>query len=66
MRVLPGRFMVIEQAIGTPQGRNAGLSFLRSFVEQMKSSGFVTRALAATGQDSTAVAPPAPTDEAPK
>jgi len=58
-RVLPGRFMVIEQAMATPLGRNAGLSYLRDFVERMKASGFVAKALAATGQDSAAVAPAA-------
>ena len=56
-RLLPGRFMAIEQAVGTPQGRPAGLAFLRSFVEQMKSSGFVAQALTASGQDKAMVAP---------
>jgi polar amino acid transport system substrate-binding protein len=60
-RVLPGRFMAIEQAVGTPQGRTAGAAFLRTFVEEMKKSGFVARALAASGQDSSAVAPAAGT-----
>lgn len=59
-RLLPGRFMAIEQAMGTPQGRSAGAAFLRSFVEQMKASGFVARALDASGQDKSAVAPAAP------
>jgi polar amino acid transport system substrate-binding protein len=59
-RVVPGRFMVIEQAVGTPQGRGAGLAFLRGFVEQMKVSGFVAKALADSGQTGAAVAPPAP------
>jgi polar amino acid transport system substrate-binding protein len=57
-RLLPGRFMAIEQAVGTPQGRPAALAFLRAFVEQMKSSGFVAQALAASGQDRSTVAPP--------
>ena len=59
-RVLPGRFMAIEQAMGMPQGRPAGLVYLRGFVERMKASGFVAKALADTGQDSGAVAPAAP------
>jgi polar amino acid transport system substrate-binding protein len=59
-RVLPGRFMVIEQAVATPQGRTAGAAFLRSFVEQMKTSGFVAKALADSGQNGATVAPPAP------
>jgi hypothetical protein len=34
-----GRFMVIEQAMGTSKGRAAGLACLRGFVEEMKASG---------------------------
>jgi polar amino acid transport system substrate-binding protein len=50
LRVLPGRFMGIEQAIGTPRGRDAGLQYLRSFVEDAKRSGFVAGALQRSGQ----------------
>jgi polar amino acid transport system substrate-binding protein len=59
MRVIPGRFMVIEQAVGIPGGREAALPYLRAFVEEMKASGFVARALAASGQGEAEVAPPA-------
>ncbi|WP_458096072.1 ABC transporter substrate-binding protein [Roseomonas sp. WA12] len=59
MRVIPGRFMVIEQAVGIPQGREAALPWLRAFVEEMKASGFVARALSASGQGDAAVAPAA-------
>jgi polar amino acid transport system substrate-binding protein len=45
-RVIDGRFMAIEQAMGTPRGRDHGARYLRAFVEEMKSSGFVERALA--------------------
>ena len=55
-RLLPGRFMAIDQAMGTPQGRPAGLAYLRDFVERMKASGFVAKELAASGQDSGLVA----------
>ncbi|MBP0444599.1 ABC transporter substrate-binding protein [Roseomonas sp. SSH11] len=58
-RVIPGRFMVIEQAVGIPQGRDAALPWLRAFVEEMKASGFVARGLAASGQADAEVAPPA-------
>jgi polar amino acid transport system substrate-binding protein len=58
-RVIPGRFQVIEQAVGIPQGREAALPWLRAFVEEMKASGFVARALAASGQAEAEVAPPA-------
>ncbi|WP_207538755.1 ABC transporter substrate-binding protein [Sabulicella rubraurantiaca] len=58
-RVIPGRFMVIEQAVGIPQEREAALPWLRAFVEEMKASGFIARGLEASGQRSASVAPPA-------
>jgi polar amino acid transport system substrate-binding protein len=46
VRVLPGRFMVIQQAMGTPAGRGAqAQALLSAFVEEMKASGFVADAL---------------------
>ncbi len=47
VRVLPGRFMVIQQAMGTPASRGAPGSERCSlhFVEEMKASGFVADAL---------------------
>lgn len=57
LRLLDGRFMVINQAIGTPRGREAGAQYLRGFVEEMKSSGFVAQALARHGIEGAAVAP---------
>lgn len=59
-RVIPGRFMEIAQAMGTPKGRDAGFSFLKDFVEDMKASGFVAKALGASGQGDATVAPAAP------
>ncbi len=58
-RIIPGRFMAIEQAMGTVKGRDAGIAYLRTFIEEMKASGFVARALAASGQGEATVAPPA-------
>jgi polar amino acid transport system substrate-binding protein len=58
-RLIPGRFMAIEQAMGTVKGREAGVAYLRSFIEEMKASGFVARALEASGQGDASVAPPA-------
>lgn len=58
-RVIPGRFMAIEQAMGTVKGREAGVSYLRTFIEELKDSGFVARALEASGQGDATVAPPA-------
>ncbi len=57
IRVIPGRFMAIEQAMGTIKGREAGIAYLRSFIEEMKGSGFVARALEASGQGDATVAP---------
>jgi polar amino acid transport system substrate-binding protein len=59
LRLIPGRFMAINQAVGTPKGRDAGAHYLRAFVEEMKSSGFVAKALAASGQADAEVAPAA-------
>jgi polar amino acid transport system substrate-binding protein len=59
-RVIPGRFMAIEQAMGTVKGRDAGARYMREFVEEMKASGFVAKALHASGQGDAAVAPPTP------
>src|SRR3954454_3923149 len=59
LRVIEDRFMAIEQAMGTPKGREAGAGYLRAFVEELKASGFVAEALRRSGQDAT-VAPPSP------
>jgi polar amino acid transport system substrate-binding protein len=59
LRMIPGRFMAIEQAMGTIKGRDKAVPFLRAFIEEMKASGFVARELAASGQGEAAVAPPA-------
>ena len=60
LRLLEGRFMVINQAMGTPRAREAGAQYLREFVEEMKASGFVARALARHGVEGASVAPGAP------
>src|SRR3954469_18461084 len=58
VRVMEGRFMAIEQAMGTPKGRDAGARYLRQFVEDVKASGFVAEALERSGQGDATVAPP--------
>jgi polar amino acid transport system substrate-binding protein len=45
--------------MGTSKGRDTGIRYLREFIEEMKASGFVARALSASGQTDAAVAPPA-------
>ena len=42
-RILDGRFMSVQQAIGTSRKNSAGAAFLRAFVEEAKSSGLVAR-----------------------
>ena len=59
VRVMDGRFMAIEQAMGTPKGREAGARYLRDFIEEMKASGFVARGLEKSGQSDATVAPKA-------
>jgi len=55
--VIEGRFMSIEQAMGTPKGRPAAREFLQAFIEEMKRTGFVTSALERSGQRGASVAP---------
>ena len=58
LRLLPGRFMVIRQAMGLPKGRGAqAAAALAHYVEEMKASGFVAQALLRHGIQGAAVAP---------
>jgi polar amino acid transport system substrate-binding protein len=58
LRLLPGHFMVIEQAMGVPKSRGAAAQAqVSAFVEEMKSSGFVAQALARHAIEGAAVAP---------
>jgi polar amino acid transport system substrate-binding protein len=59
-RLLPGRFMVIQQAMGLPasRGETARLA-LATFVEEMKASGFVKDAMRRHGIQGASVAPAA-------
>ena len=58
VRVMEGRFMAIQQAMGMPKGRSAAANYLRGFVEEMKASGFVADALKRSNQPDAVVAPP--------
>jgi polar amino acid transport system substrate-binding protein len=59
-RLLPGRFMVIQQAMGLPKGRGEpARAALCAFVEDAKRAGFVAAALQRHGIDGATVAPPA-------
>jgi polar amino acid transport system substrate-binding protein len=60
LRLLPGRFMVIRQAMGCPRSRGPqAAAVLAQFVEEMKASGFVREALARHGIQGASVAPAA-------
>ncbi len=59
-RLLDGRFMGVQQSIGVPIGRDAGLQYLRSVVEDAKASGLVAQAIENTGAQGVSVAPMAP------
>jgi polar amino acid transport system substrate-binding protein len=51
-RVLEGRFAAVQQAIGTPRGNDTMAQYLRTFVEEIKSSGFVAKIVSSTREDS--------------
>jgi len=44
-RVVDGRFMLVEQAVASPKGREAGAQFIREFIEDAKASGLIARAV---------------------
>ena len=58
LRLIPGSFMTIRQAMGVPRSRGAdALAYLAAFVEEMKSSGFIQDAMSRHGIKGAAVAP---------
>ncbi|MEK7943112.1 ABC transporter substrate-binding protein [Pigmentiphaga sp. YJ18] len=58
LRLLPGRFMEIRQAMGLPKGRgDAAARVLRTYVEEAKASGFVAEALERHRIEGVSVAP---------
>jgi polar amino acid transport system substrate-binding protein len=58
-RVLDGRFTAVQQAVGTPRGRDAAAKYLREFVEDIKASGFVAKTVEKNAVLGVSVAPPA-------
>ncbi len=58
LRLLPGRFMVIRQAMGVSKSRGANaVAVLTEYVEEMKGSGFVAASLRRYGVEGASVAP---------
>lgn len=58
-RVLDGRFMTVQQAIGVARAHAALLPYLTAFVEEAKASGTVAGLIRKHGVADLAVAPPA-------
>jgi len=58
-RVLDGRFSTISHAIAVPAARHAAAAYLRAFMEELKASGFVERAIKEARVRGAAVAVPA-------
>jgi polar amino acid transport system substrate-binding protein len=56
-RVLDGRFMAIQQALGIVKGRTAGARYLWKFIEEVKASGLVAEAIEKAGVGGVSVAP---------
>jgi polar amino acid transport system substrate-binding protein len=60
LRMLPGHFMLIRQAMGLPKTSGvAAHAYLCEFVERRKSSGFVAESMARHAIQGAALAPPA-------
>ncbi len=57
LRIVPGAFMAINQAMGTPRGREAGAAYLREFLAAMKASGFVAAAFTRNRIEGASLAP---------
>jgi polar amino acid transport system substrate-binding protein len=56
-RIVGGRFMLVEQAVATPKGREASAQYIRGFIEDAKASGLIARAIANNQVRGVTVAP---------
>jgi polar amino acid transport system substrate-binding protein len=57
-RVLDGRFTSVQQAIGTPRGRQNAAKYLDEFVADIKVSGFIASIIQRNRVGGVSVAPP--------
>ncbi len=64
-RVVDGRFSAILHAAGVPSARTAAAIYLRAFIEDVKASGFVQRAIDESGVRGVVVAPAARAGDVP-
>lgn len=58
-RILDGKFMAVQQAVGTARKNAAGAAYLRDFVEEVKGSGLVQKLIDKHKVRGLSVAPPA-------
>lgn len=58
-RILDGNFTAVQQAAGTPKGRDAGARYLREFIEDVKATGLVAKTIEKNGVRGLTVAPAA-------
>src|SRR5579875_752070 len=58
-RIIAGKFMSVQQAVGTAKKNTAGAAYLRQFVEEAKASGLVARLIERHKVRGLSVAPPA-------
>jgi len=56
-RILEGRFTVVQQSVGAPQGRPSAAKYLGEFAKDVKASGFVAQAIARHAVRGVSVAP---------
>ena len=56
-RILEGKYMAVQQAIGCPKENEAAFAFLKEFVEEAKRSGLVARFIAEHKVQGLSVAP---------
>ena len=58
MRILPGQFAAVQQAVGTLKKNKAGIAFLREVVEDAKASGLIAKWIEKHKANGLSVAPP--------
>ncbi len=56
-RILDGKFMAVQQAIGTSRANDEAAGFLQDFVDEVKQSGFIADLIARHNIDGLTVAP---------
>lgn len=55
-RLLEGRFMAVQQAVGAPKAKDAAIGYLAEFVEAARAGGFVAELIARHGVEGLSVA----------